>query len=309
MSWVYGEYVASLVQEMDAEGRKRVHVTYAHGRAEERFDIVVAADGLGSKIRGMMFGRSPKADLQRSGVFAAYFTIREDLLNGSKVAKWYNTTGGRVVFLRPDPHPGGRTRANLVNVVTDEKLMERFDEAMDGGNEEYMALLEEQFSDAGWLAKEVLQGMRASDDFYASEAAQVRAEQLYEGHVVLLGDAGYGVMGYGTSNAIIAAYVLAGELMQQYGQRNDDSSMGESIEAALKQYQDLILPWARSTQDAVPMSLARYLNPQTQSGIDIRNWIMRFVRWTGLDTVAMRLSSLPAFSGKEFPPREYNWKE
>jgi 2-polyprenyl-6-methoxyphenol hydroxylase-like FAD-dependent oxidoreductase len=147
------------------------------------------------------------------------------------------------VFVRPDPHPEGRTRGNLINVtpgrVGDN---ERYTAALSAGNEAYMTLLEKDFADAGWIAPEVLTAMKESDDFYASEGAQVRTEKLCDGRIVLLGDAGYATQGIGTSNAILGGYVLAGELMSNQW----------NVEAALEKYQELILPFVKAAQDAIP---------------------------------------------------------
>ena len=128
----------------------RVVVTFAKSKEVKTYDLLVAADGLGSKIRGMMLNSKPQEQLYDEGVHVAYFTIKSDLLQGGRLAKWYNATGGRVVFLRPDPDPAGRTRGNFMNVTTrgDIETKERLNTAIREGNESYMKLMEEMFSDA-----------------------------------------------------------------------------------------------------------------------------------------------------------------
>ena len=153
-----------------------VVVTFAKSKKVKTYDLLVAADGLGSKIRGMILNSKPREQLYDEGVHVAYFTIKSDLLQGGRLAQWYNATGGRVVFLRPDPDPAGRTRGNLMNVTTsgDTETKERLNKALREGNESYMKLMEEMFRDVGWVAPEVLQRKRKSDDFYCS----VRADQI-----------------------------------------------------------------------------------------------------------------------------------
>jgi 2-polyprenyl-6-methoxyphenol hydroxylase-like FAD-dependent oxidoreductase len=274
-----------------------VVVTFAKSKEVKTYDLLVAADGLGSKIRGMMLNSKPQEQLYDEGVHVAYFTIKSDLLQGGRLAKWYNATGGRVVFLRPDPDPAGRTRGNLMNVTTsgDIETKERLNKALREGNESYMKLMEEMFRDVGWVAPEVLQGMRESDDFYCSLFGQIRSPKIHDGRVVLLGDAGYATPGFGTSLAIIGGYVLAGELLSHPG----------DVKTALERYEEIMLPFAKNSQGGD--NAMQLLNPQTQWGIRIRNAILGFVTWTKLDRLAMAVASALSFTEKKVPMPDYQW--
>ena len=274
-----------------------VVVTFAKSKEVKTYDLLVAADGLGSKIRGMMLNTKPQEQLYSEGVHAAYFTIKSDLLQGGHLAKWYNATGGRVVFLRPDPNPAGRTRGNLIKVTTsgDVETKERLNKALREGNESYMKLMEEMFRDAGWVAPEVLQSMRESDDFYCSLFAQVRSPKIHDGRVVLLGDAGYAIPGFGTSLAIIGGYVLAGELLNHPG----------DVKTALERYEEIMLPFAKNSQ--FEDNAMQLLNPQTLWGIRIRNVILGFVFWTKLDKLAMAVALALGFIEKKVPMPDYSW--
>ncbi|KAK5132018.1 hypothetical protein LTR08_000439 [Meristemomyces frigidus] len=154
----------------DADG---VHVTFG------TYDLLVAADGLGSRLRGSLINTSLREQIHDEGVYAAYFTIKKDLLKGSRIAK--------------------------------------LNQALEKGNESYMQLIEELYRDEEWLTPEVLQGMREIDDFYCTLFAQVQCPKLCDRRVVLLGDAGYATPGLGTSLAITGGYVLAGELLSHSG--------------------------------------------------------------------------------------------
>ena len=274
-----------------------VVVTFAKSKEVKTYDLLVAADGLGSKIRGMMLNTKPQEQLYSEGLHAAYFTIKSDLLQGGRLAKWYNATGGRVVFLRPDPDPAGRTRGNLIKVTTsgDVEMTERLNKALRNGNESYMKLMEEMFRDVGWVGPEVLQNMRESDDFYCSLFAQIRSPKIHDGRVVLLGDAGYATPGFGTSLAIIGGYVLAGELLNHPGY----------VKTALERYEEIMLPFAKNSQSG--SNAAQLLNPQTLWGIRIRNAILGFVTWTKLDRLAMSIASALGFTEKKVPMPDYPW--
>ncbi|MFE3765420.1 FAD-dependent monooxygenase [Streptomyces sp. NPDC059104] len=72
-----------------------------------------------------------------------------------------------------------------------------------------------RFADEGWEVPRLLTEMAASADFHFDANAQVEMDTWAAGRVVLLGDAGYcagPTSGRGTSQALMDAYVLAGEL-------------------------------------------------------------------------------------------------
>ena len=274
-----------------------VIVTFAKSKQVKTYDFLVAADGIHSKIRGMMLNSNPKEQFFGDGVYAAYFTIKSDLLQGSRLAKWYSTTGGRLVFLRPDPNPAGRTRGHLINVTTSKEVerRDRFDKALQDGHQSYMELMEEFFCEAGWMAPEVLQSMRESDDFYCSPFGKVRSPKAHDGRVVLLGDAGYATPTYGTSLAIMGGYVLAGELLSHPG----------DVKTALKQYEGFMLATAKRYQG--DDGTMQWLNPQTRWGLRIRDAFLRFALWAKLDKVAVAAASaLGVVEQKSILP-DYPW--
>jgi 2-polyprenyl-6-methoxyphenol hydroxylase-like FAD-dependent oxidoreductase len=275
----------------------QVVVTFSKSKEVATYDFLIAADGLNSKIRGKILNSSPSEQLYDEGVHVAYFTIPRDLLLGSRLAKGYNATGGRVVYLRPDPDPRGRTRAMLMNVTTksDVEMKERLNRALREGNESCMQLMEELFANVGWLVPEVLRGMRESDDFYYSLFGQIRAPKLHDGRVVLLGDAGYATPGFGTSLAISGGYVLAGELLNHPG----------DIATALRRYEDIMLPFAKSNQGGE--GAMQWVNPQTWWGIGIRNWVFWGVTATGLDKLVMMMAAKLGFTEKKCPMPDYQW--
>ena len=274
-----------------------VIVTFATSKQVKTYDLLVAADGIGSKIRGIMLNSNPREQFHGEGVHGAYFTIKSDLLQGSRMAKWYNTTGGRAVFLRPDPHPAGRTRGHFINVTTSREVetRERLDKALRDGHESYMKLMEEFFRDAGWMAPEVLQSMRESDDFYCSPFGKVKSPKVHDGRVVLLGDAGYATPGFGTSLAIMGGYVLAGELLSHPG----------DVKTALEQYEGFMLPTVKKSQGDDGMM--QLLNPQTRWGLRIRDSILGFVTWAKLDTMAIAAAAALGFTEKKFDLPCYQW--
>lgn len=286
------------VQSYEQDGEK-VTVTFARSQKVESFDLLVGADGYYSKIRGAMLGAKPADQVFGEGVHVAYFTIKRDLLAGSLLAKGHNATGGRSLVLRPDPSPAGRTRGMFINAnwASNTAAKERLDKALRAGEEAYKDLMEELFADAGWLAPEMLKGMRDSDDFYCSVFAQTRSPKLQDGRVVLLGDAGHAMPGQGTSLAITGAYILAGEMLRS----------PEEIVAATKRYEALMLPFVQKQQAGDVQFAMQLANPETWWGIAIRNMVLRIVIGSGLVDLVMRASAWLGYSEAKIDLPEYPW--
>ena len=274
-----------------------VEVSFAKSKETRTYDLLVAADGLGSSIRGMMLGTKSQEQIYDEHVRIAYFTIKRDLLQGSRLATGVATTGGRAVYLRPDPHPAGRTRALLMTVTASGDVDRRktLDTAIREGNESYMELMDKMYHDVGWLTPEVLRGMHESDDLYCSLIGQVRSPVVQDGRVVLLGDAAYATPGMGTSLAIMGGYVLAGELLNHSG----------DVKTASKRYEELMLPFVKSSQGSG--GGMQLFHPQTAWGVAIKNTVVRLVTWMRLDKLAMMVASLVGFTEKKLSMPDYPW--
>ncbi|NUR31904.1 MAG: FAD-binding monooxygenase, partial [Catenulispora sp.] len=74
--------------------------------AERTADLLVAADGIRSRTRDLVFGDTTR--IRSRGLYTAYFTIARHP-SDSGWARWYNFPGGKNVMLRPDNL--GTTRA------------------------------------------------------------------------------------------------------------------------------------------------------------------------------------------------------
>ncbi|KAG4423996.1 hypothetical protein IFR04_002838 [Cadophora malorum] len=273
IEYVFGDHVTDMVEK---EGK--VEVTLEKGGKRE-FDIVVGADGQGSKTRRLAF-KDVEIPMKALHQYAAYFTIPyKD--SDRNFAEWYNTTGGRGILLRPDN--AGYTRAYLT--VTRDPLPE-LQEYYKLNVAEQKQKMHEMFSDAGWEAKRVLEGMDSAKDFYMQEIAQVKMPSWSQGRVVLLGDAGYcpsPISGMGTSCAIVGAYVLAGEIVKH----------GMDYEKAFKGYEENLRPYVEKAQKLPPGAPA-IANPQTKWGIAILRGLVGFVSWSGATKLFDKMSSPPA---------------
>jgi 2-polyprenyl-6-methoxyphenol hydroxylase-like FAD-dependent oxidoreductase len=104
--YIFGIYAKSINHSNDY-----AEVAFSNG-AQERFDIVIGADGQGSHTRKMMLDDKASDDIPRVdpfqplGAFAGYFTVNEDCRKGEGYdATMYMATQSRgIMTRRHDPH-------------------------------------------------------------------------------------------------------------------------------------------------------------------------------------------------------------
>lgn len=255
---------------------------------EECFDLVVAADGLGSRTRALMLGddNAESSPVKSLGQYVAWFSIPRHETDG-RWARWYNAPGRRLILLRPDTQPSKSelstqnpqqpppklTRASIWICSSSPQL--RSYSALTPAAQK--TLMRSLFADAGWEAQRVLAGMDTATDFYMQEVAQVRIPDSTRsctwsrGRTALLGDAAYcpsPISGMGTTVAIAGAYILAGEISRSL--RNP----GTAFEA----YERRMRPFVERAQRLFPGAPA-LANPDTRVGIWVMNGVLGLVAW------------------------------
>lgn len=143
-----------------------------------------------------------------------------------------------------------------------------------------------------------MQEMLDSEDFYASEIVQVKIPSLYNGRLVLVGDAGYaaGLTGGGTSLALAGGYMLAGEIGKHTG----------NLTAGLQGYEHRMRPIINELQKIPPL-VTTVLAPQTVWGICLQNYAFAFIAWTGIAEFAQRWLGGAFASTEAFPLPDYAW--
>ncbi len=246
--YVFGDRITALRDEESS-----IVASFAAGR-DRAFDVVVAADGIGSTTRRLVIGDS--AHIKSVGLYTAWLTIPRTPKD-DPWWRWMNAPRGRTVTLRPDNH--GTTRAALSFLSAP-----RGYEALPVGDQH--ELLRQRFRDAGWETNRILQAFGTSKDFYFEHVGQVKAPQLWRGRAALVGDAGYcasPISGMGTSLALVGAYVLAGELSRQTEPR-----------AAFTSYERIMRPYIDKAQK-LPPGAPRIVHPQTTTGIRILHGAIR----------------------------------
>ncbi len=242
-TYLYGDRIA----ELDDTG-SAVDVVFESG-ARGSFDLVVAADGIGSSTRALVFG---DAVVEPIGMEMTYLTIpRTD--SDTPWWRWYNEPCGRAVTPRPDRH--GTTRAVLSSVIYGDPSSARDKRRT---TEQQKQHLREHFADVGWEARRVLDALDDADDIYFETLGQVKAPSWTRGRVVLTGDAAWcasPVSGMGTSLSIVGAYVLAGELAAHVDHRD-----------AFAGYERIMRPYVEQAQK-LPPGVPQIANPRTRAGL------------------------------------------
>jgi 2-polyprenyl-6-methoxyphenol hydroxylase-like FAD-dependent oxidoreductase len=259
----FDEAVESLVPDDGG-----VQVTFLN-RSPRRFDLVIGADGIHSRVRTLAFGGGESTWVAPLGGYTAYFTLPLRIETGGWFAI-HNAPGGRAIGIRPG---GPDTTQVMLSFLSPPLGYER----QGAGRQQEM--LTAAFAGVGWEVPRVLDEMSSASDFYFDLIAQVRMERWTRGRLAVLGDAGYSpspVTGLGTSLALVGAYVLAGELARSNG----------AYEMAFGRYESVMRHYVKQCQELPPGGLEGML-PRTRHAIWMRNLSMRtMTRWPVRNLVA-----------------------
>ncbi|KAI9714265.1 MAG: hypothetical protein M1820_000224 [Bogoriella megaspora] len=296
ISYVFGEQVASMQQSETHDGP--IAVDFANGSRPSEYDLVVACDGATSRTRAMAFGCGVRDHIFPSNSWAAYFSLKQDLLQGSKISQGFSATGGRAITVGPDPSGPSRIMLMSIHPRDQHDATLPFRQAASQEDDALKKYIAQRYQGVGWKTDSILQEMMESEDFYASEIVQVKIPNLHKGRFVLVGDAGYaaGPTGGGTSLALAGAYMLAGEISKHAG----------DLAAGLRGYEQQMRPLIKEMQK-VPPFVQTFFAPQTAWGIWLRNYAFAFISWTGVAEFAQRYLGAAFASTEAFPLPDYSW--
>jgi 2-polyprenyl-6-methoxyphenol hydroxylase-like FAD-dependent oxidoreductase len=277
VTFEFGVHIASV--EQDAAG---VGVTLTDG-STRRFDLLIIAEGIRSTTRNQVFGEPDYRDL---GYYTAYCTLARDT-DDDQWWRWYSTTLGRTVQLRPDNVGTTRACLNFPSAPTGLDTVDR---------EAQTRALRTVYADVGNAAPRVLDQL--ADDpsnLYLDRIAQVRMPSWSSGRVVVVGDAAYcatPISGMGTSLALIGAYLLAGEL----------AATADHTEA-FASYETLMRPIVDKAQK-LPPGAPRIINPTSRIGVRILRTAVRVAATGPARALAARMTSSSEDAAPKLPDYE-----
>ncbi|MFE2935632.1 FAD-dependent monooxygenase [Streptomyces sp. NPDC059278] len=247
------EYVFGVsVDGFEQDGQKAV-AHFSDGSSGE-FDLLVGADGQGSRIRRAIL----PADFDpywRSGIHMAYWFVPRTA-SDSNIRDTYMVSGGRQIMRRS--HNPTETQVYFVMREESEEASAIHREPVELQREFWAG----RFRDAGWQTERFVGGMRTSPFFYSQEIVQVRTDTWSKGRVVLVGDAAHCASPYsgmGISGGLVGAYVLANEIHRHPG----------DLPTALANYDRVLRPFVDEIQGAVNPRLLRLGMPMTQRAIHV----------------------------------------
>jgi 2-polyprenyl-6-methoxyphenol hydroxylase-like FAD-dependent oxidoreductase len=250
VEYVFDNQIVSL-----NEFENGVKVTFQKGE-ERNFDLVICADGIRSRTRSLIFGDEPVVRFLK--LYVSYFTIPK-IPSDSRWARWYNATGSRVVFIRPDN--AGTTRASF-SFLSEPKGYEKLNAA------EQKQILKEKFADAGWEASRILAELDNNTDIYFDGISQVIAPNWSKGRCAMTGDAAFcpsPLSGMGASLSMVGAYILAGEL-----------SIHSDYKDAFAAYEKLLRPYVNEIQN-LPPGVPHLAHPKSKIGIFLLNTVINII--------------------------------
>jgi len=267
--YVFGKTVDGFKQDIDGV------TAYFSDNSTERFDILVGADGQGSRIRKAILPPNAPEPYNRLGIMMAYYMM-PTIASDSSIRKGYRVPG-RGFMART--HSPTESQAYLILRDDDGKNGHVPRAPMDEQKEFWAS----RFRNCGWQSDRFMDALEKTDTLYCQEIVQVKTDTWHKGRVVLLGDAGYcpsPMSGMGTTSAFVGAYVLAGEIARH----------ADDLGTAFAEYDRVMRPFVKEAQKVSPY-LKNLFVPATQWGIDVFLFFAAIACWLKIPALLSRFSS------------------
>lgn len=245
--YVFGTSVEHIEQD---EGLAVAHFS---GGSSSHYDLIVGADGQGSRIRRAILPQGEPEPYRRMGIHMSYWFIPRTEAD-SNIRNTYNAPGGRMIMRRS--HNATETQVYFVLREDSEESSAVHRRPV----EQQKQFWAQRFRGAGWQTERFIEGMATTESFYSQEVVQVRTDTWSKGRVVLVGDAAHCASpfsGMGISGGLVGAYVLAGEINRH----------ADDLPQALDNYDRILRPFVDEIQNVNP-TLLKLGMPMTQWGID-----------------------------------------
>jgi 2-polyprenyl-6-methoxyphenol hydroxylase-like FAD-dependent oxidoreductase len=258
---IFGDEIVALEQASDG-----VRAVLRHA-GERRFDLLVGADGLHSQVRRLVFGPQSRFERHLGYAVAAF------------EACTYRPRDEDVYLMYGEP---GRMLGRFT--LHEDRTLFLFVFAADRADlpatpQAQKALLRDLYGRGGWECGKILAELERTEELYFDTVSQIRMQDWSRGRVALVGDAAFCVSllaGQGSALAMIAAYVLAGELCASEGRFRQAFT---AYEARLRDY--------IAAKQRGAARFAGAFAPKTQAGLCFRNMVLNAFAIPGLARLAV----------------------
>jgi 2-polyprenyl-6-methoxyphenol hydroxylase-like FAD-dependent oxidoreductase len=300
---LFGTTVKAFTQDPEEEKEGKVHVTFDDDRAED-FDLVVAADGTGSRTRAMMLGPDAPDPRNWMGGSIAYFSVP------SEPGDWDRFTG----CVLPGPRSGpGRiigTRKDCPELTRVYMLVRGSDAAVDaahrsGSLADLKSAYAGLYEGGGWQCARFVDGLRnapEADDLYSTPLIEVALPEKSwsKGRVVLLGDSAQSQTGngLGCTWALVGAYVLAGEIAERLA--GEGATKTEAVVQGAQAYEEKFRPISTANHGGTQW-FGDFMFPRTAFAIGVFYAFARLMAYFRIDQLANIDSSTSKWQLPEYP--------
>jgi 2-polyprenyl-6-methoxyphenol hydroxylase-like FAD-dependent oxidoreductase len=252
VTFLFEDSVATLVDTGD-----EVNVTFNSGKAAT-YDLVIAADGLHSHVRELVFGPEDPFHTYIGYCFAGF--SMPNFLGMEHSSIIWNEPGLSASLLVPGESD------TLHAFLTFHRDNPPLDEYRDP--QARRQLVAENFKNKGWHIQKMVDRMLVADDIFFDVVSQIHMPTWAKGRVGLVGDAAHAtsfMSGQGSSVALVGAYLLGNEL----GTKAD-------FREAFASYEKLMRPFAEQNQALVKLG-KQSIAPATPTRLFIRNALFKLV--------------------------------
>lgn len=248
---VFDDEIVNLEQDSDG-----VRVQFGRGGVR-RFDLVIGADGLHSRVRRLVCGPQDRFE-KKLGYVVAAFEVRGYRPRDEGIYVMFGELGRMIgrFALHED-------RTLFLFILTAENsLFVDMPELP-----EQKAILHKRFGSGGWECQRILAELDRTNDLYFDRVSQIQMTSWSRGRICLLGDAAFSVSllaGQGAALAMTGAYVLAGELLNANG---DHRQAFANYESRLHRY--------TLSKQRMAERLGSAFVPKTEFGLFLRNQVIK----------------------------------